>query len=47
VVTQFQQDIAGIVQAWSDAFGDAQVGLLINAALQGSRALTRIPCQRF
>ena len=47
IVQQLQSDVAAVVAAGPDAFGSAQVGALLNAALQGINALTRLPCQRF
>jgi hypothetical protein len=47
IVQQLQSDVAAVVAAGPDAFGSAQVGALLNAALQGINALTRLRCQRF
>jgi hypothetical protein len=47
MLAQVQQDVAGVVQAGPSAFGPAQVGVVLNAALQGIGALTRMPCQDF
>jgi hypothetical protein len=47
ILEQLQADLAGVVQAGPDAFGPAQVGIVLGAALQGIGALTRMPCQAF
>jgi Peptidase family M28 len=47
MLAQVQQDLAGVVQAGPSALGPAQVGVVLNAALQGIGALTRMPCQAF
>ncbi len=47
MLEQIQGDLAGVVEAGPDAFGPTQVGTVLNAALQGIGALTRMPCQAF
>ena len=44
---QIQRDLATIVQTGPGAFGSQQVAVLLNAALQGIDAVTRLPCQAF
>ncbi len=44
---QIQHDLAAVVQGGPQAFGPQQVGTLLNAAVVGIDALTRVPCQRF
>jgi len=47
MLEQIQRDLAGVVQAGPGAFGPQQVGVVLNAALQGIGALTRMPCHAF
>jgi hypothetical protein len=47
MLEQIQRDLEGVVQGGPDAFGAEQVGIVLNAALQGIDALTRMPCQAF
>jgi len=47
IVQQLQRDVAAVVAAGPAAFGPTQVSILLNAALQGINALTRLPCQRY
>jgi hypothetical protein len=47
VLQQILADLTGVVQAGPAAFDQADVGIVLNAALQGIGALTRLPCQKF
>jgi hypothetical protein len=47
IVQQLQHDVAAVVAAGPGAFGPSQVGVLLNAALQGIGALTRLPCETY
>src|SRR5262249_31358346 len=47
MLEQIQRDLAGVVQVGPAAFGPQQVGVVLNAALQGIGALTRMPCHAF
>jgi Peptidase family M28 len=47
MLEQIQRDLEGVVQAGPGAFGPEQVSVVLNAALQGIGALTRMPCQAF
>jgi hypothetical protein len=47
MLEQIQRDLGRVVQAGPGAFGPEQVGVVLNAAVQGIDALTRMPCQAF
>jgi Zn-dependent M28 family amino/carboxypeptidase len=47
VLQQILSDLTAVVQAGPAAFDQADVGIVLNAALQGIGALTRLPCQKF
>ena len=47
LLEQIQRDLAAVVDGGAAGFGPAQVGVVLNAALQGIGALTRLPCQGF
>ncbi len=47
MLQQIQADLGDVVQAGPGAFGPTQVGVVLNAALQGIGALTRLPCEPY
>jgi hypothetical protein len=47
MLEQIRSELATIVHGGPEAFGPDQVAVLLNAALQGINALTRLPCQAF
>jgi hypothetical protein len=47
MLQQIQSDLAGVVLAGPESFGPTEIGIVLNAALQGINALTRLPCQKF
>ncbi len=47
VLRQIEQDLAAVVQGGPGAFDGTDVATVLNAALQGIGALTRLPCQKF
>jgi hypothetical protein len=44
---EIERDLAGVVQAGPNGFGPDQIAVVLNAALQGIGALTRMPCRAF
>ena len=45
VLEQIQRDLGAVVDGRPGAFGPGQAAVVLNAALQGIGALTRLPCQ--